>query len=111
MTTTTSSLLGGTSATGVEASTLIDMIVLLRYVEVYGELRRGVTVLKIRGSDHDKTIREFVIGPHGVAVGAPFRTTSGILAGETLQLATDETARVGVMFPEPLETSGPADAR
>lgn len=100
MTTTTTSLLGGTSATGVEASTLIDMIILLRYIEVYGELRRGVTVLKIRGSDHDKTIREFVIGPHGVAVGAPFRTTSGILAGATLQLAGDETARVGAMFPE-----------
>ena len=46
-------LLGGTSVTESHISGLIDSIVLLRYVEVYGEMRRGITVLKMRGQRHD----------------------------------------------------------
>jgi circadian clock protein KaiC len=103
LTTTTTSLLGGPSATGLEASTLLDTIVLLRYVEVYGELRRGIAVLKMRGSDHEKTIREFVIGSDGSKIGAPFRTTTGILAGESLQLLGDERERVSSLFSDPAE--------
>ena len=53
------------SATEVEASTLIDAIILLRYIEIYGELHRGIAVLKMRGSDHDKRIRELQIGSTG----------------------------------------------
>ncbi|MFA6807836.1 MAG: circadian clock protein KaiC, partial [Eubacteriales bacterium] len=49
-TSTTSSLLGGTSVTEAHISTITDSIILLRYVEAYGEMRRGLTVLKMRGS-------------------------------------------------------------
>lgn len=70
MTTTTPSLLGGPSASGVEASTLLDMIILLRYMEVASELRRGISILKLRGSDHSKAILEFTI----TGVGAVRRT-------------------------------------
>ncbi|MEL6194789.1 MAG: hypothetical protein AAFR66_22200, partial [Bacteroidota bacterium] len=42
-------------------STSTDSIILLRYVEVYGEIRRGLAVIKMRGSMHDKQIREFTI--------------------------------------------------
>ncbi len=84
MTTTTPSLLGGPSASGVEASTLLDMIILLRYTEMYGELRRGISILKLRGSDHTKAIREYTITDHGLQVGAPLPATTGILAGQPL---------------------------
>lgn len=97
-TTATPSLLGGPSATGLEASTLLDTIVLLRYVEVYGELRRGIAILKMRGSDHDKTIREFTIGSHGTQLDEAFRTTTGILAGESLQLLGAEKARIETLY-------------
>lgn len=56
-TSTTPTLLGGTSITETHISTITDSIVLLRYVEVFGEMRRGLTVLKMRGSVHDKEIR------------------------------------------------------
>jgi circadian clock protein KaiC len=102
-TTTPESLLGGSSATGLGASTTLDMIVLLRYVEVYGELHRGIILLKMRGSDHEKGIREFVIGPDGVTIGAAFRTTTGILAGDTLQLLGEERGRVAAQFEDPPE--------
>jgi circadian clock protein KaiC len=84
LTTTTPWLLGGPTATGVEASTLLDAIILMRYVEVRGELHRGVSVLKMRGSDHVKAIREFTITSRGLEVDGIFQATTGILAGRPL---------------------------
>lgn len=101
-TTTPESLLGGSSATGLAASTTLDMIVLLRYVEVYGEVHRGISVLKMRGSDHEKGIRELVIGGDGSTIGPVFRTTTGILAGTALQLLGDERSRVTTQFEDGL---------
>ena len=42
--------MGGDSITETHISTLTDSIILLRYVEMFGEMRRGLTVLKMRGS-------------------------------------------------------------
>lgn len=84
LTTTTPWLLGGPSATGIDASTLIDSIILLRYVEVRGELHRGMSVLKMRGSDHTKAIREYVITDHGLTFGTTFPAVTGVLAGQPL---------------------------
>jgi circadian clock protein KaiC len=81
-TATTSSLLGGTSITETHISTTTDSIILLRYVEMHGQMRRGITVLKMRGSAHDKDIREYVIDGTGLHVQGPFRQVSGILAGQ-----------------------------
>jgi circadian clock protein KaiC len=60
-------------------STVSDTIVLLHYVASGPALRRGIAVLKMRGSDHDKAVREFTIGSHGMEVGDPFPTVSSIL--------------------------------
>jgi circadian clock protein KaiC len=83
------------SATEIEASTLIDAIILLRYIEIYGELHRGIAVLKMRGSDHDKRIRELHIGSTGSRIGEAFRTTTGIIPGAPIQLLGTESKRVG----------------
>jgi circadian clock protein KaiC len=80
-TATTPNLLGGESVTEAHISTITDLIILLRYVEMYGEMRRGLTVLKMRGSQHDKDIREFSIDASGMHIGRPFREVTGILAG------------------------------
>ena len=53
-------------------STISDTISLLHYLPVEGEMRRGVQVLKMRGSDHDKAVREFVITDTGMRIGEPF---------------------------------------
>ena len=80
-TSTTASLLGGGSVTEKHISTLTDSILLLRYVELFGEMRRSLTLLKMRGSLHDKDIREFTIDGEGMHIGEPFRRVSGILSG------------------------------
>jgi circadian clock protein KaiC len=99
-TSTTPSLLGGSSITEAHISTITDSIILLRYVEMYGEMRRGITVLKMRGSMHDKDIREFSIDNVGMHIGQPFRNVTGILAGTPMYTAQTEVERLSGMFTE-----------
>jgi circadian clock protein KaiC len=96
-TSTTPTLMGGTSVTETHISTITDSIILLRYVEMYGEMRRGLTVLKMRGSMHDKDICEFTIDSDGMHIGKPFRNVVGILAGNPTHLDISED-RLEAMF-------------
>jgi circadian clock protein KaiC len=83
-TSTSPSLLGGTSVTEKHISTLTDSIILLRYVEAFGSMRRALVVLKMRGSHHDADIREYTIDGDGMHIGKPFREVSGVLSGNTI---------------------------
>ena len=95
-TSTTESLMGGDSITETHISTLTDSIILLRYVEMFGEMKRGLTVLKMRGSAHDKAIREFTIDKGGMRMGRPFRNVTGILSGAPVHLSPSDLERVWV---------------
>jgi circadian clock protein KaiC len=53
----------------------------LRHVETGSELRRGIVVLRMRGSGHEHQIRELSVGPSGVTIGAPFVGLGGVLTG------------------------------
>jgi circadian clock protein KaiC len=99
-TSTTSTLLGGTSVTDGHIATITDSIILLRYVEMFGEMRRGLTVLKMRGSTHDKDIREFMIDSQGIHIGKPFRNISGILSGQFTHIVPSEIDRMNKLFTE-----------
>lgn len=99
-TSTTPTLLGGSSITEAHISTITDSIILLRYVEMYGEMRRGITVLKMRGSMHDKDIREFTIDHQGMHIGHPFRNVTGILAGTPMYTTQTEVERLSNLFDE-----------
>ena len=99
-TSTTPTLLGGSSITEAHISTITDSIILLRYVEMYGEMRRGVTVLKMRGSMHDKDIREFRIDNKGMHIGRPFRNVTGILSGSPVYSTQSEVELLTGLFDE-----------
>jgi circadian clock protein KaiC len=88
-TSTTPTLLGWSSVTEAHISAITDSIILLRNVEMNGKMRRGLTVLKMRGSQHDKDIREMVIDGSGMHIGQPYRNVSGILAGHPVQAALE----------------------
>lgn len=64
---------------GLHVSTITDTILALHYVGVDSEIRRGINVLKMRGSDHDKAIHEFRIDHSGFHIGPPFSGMSGRL--------------------------------
>jgi len=97
-TSTTPTLLGGESVTEAHISTLTDSIILLRYVEMFGEMRRGLTVLKMRGSQHDKNIREFTIDGQGMHIGEAFKNVAGILAGHPVHVSSSELQRLSGLF-------------
>jgi circadian clock protein KaiC len=97
-TSTTPTLMGGTSITESHISTLTDTIILLRYVETFGEMKRGITVLKMRGSVHDRDIREFTIDANGMHVGRPFRHVTGILAGTPVHVSPADVERIWEHF-------------
>lgn len=84
-TVTTTLLSGGTSDTEGNISPLTDTIILLRYVEMSGEMQRSLSVLKMRGSKHDSSIRGFTINDKGISIGKPFSGVSGILTGIPLR--------------------------
>lgn len=78
-------------------SFLTDDIIRLRYVEIDGQLRKVLVVVKMRGGNHSKDIREYVIGKKGIAIIGPHRT-------DYTGLTTGLPERVGErkeMAPEP----------
>jgi len=71
-TATNKSLIGGQSASEQHISTLTDSIILLRYIQEGDMMNRGLMVLKMRGSEHDKHIHRFTIDGKGMHLGEPF---------------------------------------
>ncbi|MFQ5611165.1 MAG: RAD55 family ATPase [Anaerolineae bacterium] len=65
---------------------LVDSVLLLRYVEVDSTMQRAIAVLKMRGSQHQKEIRRFEIGPGGLHIGEPFTDFQGILSGSSQRI-------------------------
>jgi circadian clock protein KaiC len=60
---------------------LVDSYLLLRYVEIESAVHKALLVLKMRGSNHDKRIRQLEITAHGVEVRAAFEGREGIMSG------------------------------
>jgi circadian clock protein KaiC len=97
-TSTSETLMGGSSVTERHISTITDSIIMLRYVEAYGEMKRGLMVLKMRGSMHNKDIREFAIDGRGMHIGKPFRNVNGILTGNPRHFSAAEMDRLNELF-------------
>ena len=65
----------------VDVTYLADTVILLRYFEALGKVRRAVSVIKKRTGSHEDTIREFSIGTNGLSLGGPLEGFQGILRG------------------------------
>ena len=62
-----------------EFSIYCDNLLLLRQLEYRAQMHRVVSVVKMRNSDHDRTLREFTIGQGGLTVLTPEQTAGGVL--------------------------------
>jgi circadian clock protein KaiC len=74
-------LIGAQMTAAVDASYLADAVILLRYFEHRGEVRQTISVMKKRGSKHERTLREFRLDSGHIAVGDPLRDLRGVLTG------------------------------
>ena len=68
-------------------SSLAEVIVLLRYVELRSRLYRLISVFKVREGAFDPTIREFTITDAGIVVGKPFEGVEAVLSGMAREAA------------------------
>ncbi len=60
---------------------LADAIIVQRYIELAGQFKRALSVVKVRGSEHSKDIRLFDITDHGIVIGETLSEYAGILSG------------------------------
>src|SRR5206468_3956764 len=65
----------------VDVTYLADTVILLRYFEAMGRVRRAISVIKKRTSAHEDTIREYRIGKSGITLGPPLTNFQGVLRG------------------------------
>lgn len=71
-----------------DVSFLADTIVLLRYFEAEGQVRKAISVLKNRSGQHEAAIREYRLAQGGIHVGAPIREFQGVLTGVPTYVGT-----------------------
>lgn len=92
----------GTSLTitGSGVSFLVDAIVLLRYGEIESSIRRALAIMKMRGRDHDKKLREYEITGTGLRVLAPFTELEGVLSGsprKSIAVGLEDLQKAGLL--------------
>ena len=74
----------------VDVTYLADTVILLRYFEAMGRVRRAISVIKKRTSAHEDTIREYRIGANGITLGEPLTNFQGVLRGVPEMIGTSE---------------------
>jgi circadian clock protein KaiC len=75
----------------VDLTYLADSVIMLRYFEALGRVRRAISVIKKRGGAHEDTIREYKIDSHGITVGEPLHEFQGVLRGVPTFVGHSET--------------------
>ena len=68
-------LLGANMQTPVDTSYLADSVVLFRYYEIDGSVRKAISVIKKRSGNHEHHIREISFGENGISVSEPLKNT------------------------------------
>jgi circadian clock protein KaiC len=79
-------LLGSSMQSPVDTRYLADSVVLLRYFEDAGEVKKAVSVVKKRSGAHEGTIRELWFDQNGIHLGEPLKNFRGILTGTPVEL-------------------------
>jgi circadian clock protein KaiC len=74
-------IIGTSMNSPVDASYLADTVILMRYFEAEGEVRQVISVVKMRGGEHERSIRELTMRNGKVSVGDPLRNYRGVLTG------------------------------
>lgn len=77
----------------VDVTYLADTVILLRYFEALGSVRRAISIIKKRTGSHEATIREYKISSKGLTIGEPLSAFQGVLRG--VPIYTGESSMLG----------------
>ena len=75
----------------VDVTYLADTVILLRYFEALGSVRRAISIIKKRTGAHENTIREYVIDGRGITLGQPLTNFQGVLRGVPTMIGGEGT--------------------
>ena len=81
LTVTQSGLIGDSNLSPVDTTYLADNVILFRYFESRGRVRRAISVIKKRNGRHEPTIREMYVTEKGLEIGEPLEDFQGVLTG------------------------------
>jgi circadian clock protein KaiC len=81
MSVTQSGMIGSNMHSPVDTTYLADNVILFRYFEYRGQVRRAISVVKKRSGRHEPTIRELTVTEKGLAIGEPLHDFQGVLTG------------------------------
>jgi circadian clock protein KaiC len=101
MSTAQHGMLNTSDTTSFELTYLADLVIYLRYFEAHGRVRKAISVIKNRLSEHETSIREFEITSEGLKIGEPLREFEGILTGIPKYLGSATKLLTGVPDGEP----------
>lgn len=90
MTVTQSGMVGSSMNSPVDTTYLADNVILFRFFEARGEVRRAVSVVKKRSGKHELTIRELRVNERGIQIGEPLSDFQGVLTGVPTYVGTSE---------------------
>ena len=71
----------GSMQSTVDVSYLADSVILMRYFEARGRIRKALSIMKKRGGVHDTAIRDFTMSAEGLSIGPPLEDYRGVLTG------------------------------
>ena len=71
----------GTMSAPIDLSYLADTVILLRYFEARGAVRKAISIIKKRSGAHETTIREFLMTKGSLQIGRPLSDFEGVLTG------------------------------
>jgi circadian clock protein KaiC len=97
-----SGIIGAYMSSPVDASYLADSVILLRYFELAGTVRKAISVLKKRTGGHEGSIRELWFDQQGIHLSEPLLRLRGVLTGGPSEIAP--TSELG----EPIRSASPA---
>ena len=83
---------GDTGFVSSASAFLVDCIVMLKQVEIESSIRKVLGILKMRGSDHDKRLREYDIRSHGFEVSGSLANYEGLMTGTAHRSMTEHAA-------------------
>jgi circadian clock protein KaiC len=89
-------LVGSTMITPVDVSYLADNVMLFRYFEAAGKVRKAISVLKMRGGEHEDYIRELRFIDDRLVVGQPLTNFRGVLTGVPVFTGASDALEGGV---------------
>lgn len=73
-------------------SFLTDAIILLKLIEIDSALKRGIVIMKMRGSQHDQRLREYKITPTGIKILDAFQNYQGLMGGIPTKSSSEKFA-------------------